>query len=105
MNVLSMHLNKAVVDGNLRCHPKCRSLNLMHLFFADDIVIFTNGSVRSAEAVVKTFDHFAAISGLRINHGKSTIYLAGVSARSVKHYSTDFSSNLTYYRFATWIFP
>lgn len=47
--------------------------------FADDILVFTDGKVRSMESITEVFDQFAKSSGLKISMEKSTVYLAGVS--------------------------
>ena len=46
-NVLSKLLNKATVEGRIGYHPHCKELSLLHLSFADDIVVFTDGSPAS----------------------------------------------------------
>ena len=43
-NVLSKLINRAVSAGTIGYHPACRELNLTHLSFADDIVVFTDGN-------------------------------------------------------------
>lgn len=42
-------------------------------------MVFIDGHRRSVEGVLRIFDDFARISGLKISLEKSTIYLAGVS--------------------------
>lgn len=55
----------------------CNRLRLTHLSFADDILVFTDGSVTSLDGVLSVMDHFASLSGLHINAAKSSIYSAG----------------------------
>lgn len=43
-NVLSKLISRAVSAGTIGYHPACRELNLTHLRFADDIVVFTDGN-------------------------------------------------------------
>ena len=50
-----------------------------HLCFADDLMVFTDGTKRSIEGVLKVFEEFAAIYGLNISLEKSTLYIAGTS--------------------------
>ncbi|XP_013713276.1 uncharacterized protein LOC106416947 [Brassica napus] len=61
INVLYSMLDKAVVT---------------HLCFADDLMVFTDGTKRSIEGVLKVFEEFAAIYGLNISLEKSTLYIA-----------------------------
>ena len=52
---------------------------LTHLSFADDLLVFSDGTKRSIENVLKIFEDFAAMSGLKISLEKSTLYTAGLS--------------------------
>lgn len=79
MDVVSKLLDRSAQRHRLGYHPKCKNLGLTHLSFADDIMVFTDGRVRSIERIVDVFDYFAKISGLRISMEKSTIYYAGIS--------------------------
>lgn len=74
MNVLSQLLDKATARRVIGYHPKCQNILLTHLCFADDLLVFTDGTRRSVENVLKIFEDFAAISGLRISLEKSTLY-------------------------------
>ena len=44
MEVLSNLIVKAARAGRIRPHPKCSDPELTHLLFADDLLIFSNGS-------------------------------------------------------------
>lgn len=76
-NVFSKLLNKAVSNGESSYHPHCKDVNLSHFSFADDILVFTNGSPESLRSTLDVFDKFARLSGLRINVTKSTEFAAG----------------------------
>lgn len=58
MNVLSKLLDKTASTRQFGYHPKCQNLGLTHLSFADDIMVLTDGKVRSVEGIVKVFDEF-----------------------------------------------
>lgn len=47
--------------------------------FTDDLLVFTDGTKRSIENILNTFEDFAAMSGLKISLEKSTLYTAGLS--------------------------
>lgn len=70
-NALSKLLNKGAVEGQIGYHPGCREISLIHLSFADDILVFTNGSHASLRGILTVFDRFARMSGLCINVSKS----------------------------------
>ncbi|KAG7533510.1 Reverse transcriptase zinc-binding domain [Arabidopsis thaliana x Arabidopsis arenosa] len=79
MNVLSKLLDKAAVERRIGYHPKCKNIQLTHLCFADDLMVFVDGQRRSVEGILKIFDDFARLSGLKISVEKSTLYMAGLS--------------------------
>ena len=78
MDVLSKLLDKAASVRSIGYHPRCQNLGLTHLMFADDLMMVTDGKVRSMEGIVEVFEKFAKISGLRISMDKSTMYMGGV---------------------------
>lgn len=63
MDYLSRLLKCRVVEKNFQFHPKCLRLNITHLCFADDVMIFTNGTETAVEVVKQVIDEFSAISG------------------------------------------
>lgn len=75
-NVLSKLLNKADVNGLIEYHPQCKEVNLSHLSFTDDIVVFTDGMPGSLRNTLLVFEYFRNMSGLRINIAKSTVFAA-----------------------------
>lgn len=79
MNVLSHMLDRAAERSLIGYHPRCKNLLLTHLCFADDLMVFTDGTKRSIEGVLQVFSEFAAMSGLNISLEKSTLFIAGVS--------------------------
>lgn len=76
-NVLSKMLNQAATLGKFAFHPSCSAIGLTHLSFADDILVFTDGTASSLTGVMEVFSAFANISGLHINASKSTIFPGG----------------------------
>lgn len=79
MNVLSKILDKAGKDKRIGYHPYCQNIGLTHLCFADDLLVFSDGTKRSIEGILEIFTEFACASGLKISLEKSTIYMAGVT--------------------------
>lgn len=88
MNVLSYKIDKALREKKFGLHPRCQSLALTHLCFADNLMVFVEGTTNSVEGVLSIFDEFAGWSGLSINLEKSTIFMAGVAEEKKK---TEFS--------------
>ncbi|CAA7036400.1 unnamed protein product [Microthlaspi erraticum] len=90
MNVLSKLLDKAASVKEIGYHPKCQTIGLTHLSFADDIMVLTDGQIRSVEGIITVFDEFSRMSGLKISMEKSTIFLVGVSETVKLQMSTQF---------------
>lgn len=82
MNVLSKLIDEAAAKKRIGYHPRCKNIGLTHLCFADDLVIFVDGTKRSVEGILEVFQKFAKISGLKISLEKSTLYVAGGSSQN-----------------------
>ena len=67
MNVLSIMLNKAAAELTIKYHPKCSSSKLTHLCFADDLLIFMDGSLDSVQNVLQVLKEFELRSGLAVS--------------------------------------
>ncbi|KAL0796690.1 hypothetical protein Bca101_068067 [Brassica carinata] len=90
MNVLSLMLNKSAEDGLFGLHPGCESLQLTHLCFADDLLIFVDGSEASLEGVLKVLSDFERISGLAVNISKTIMFCSGIPEDTVLRFSNRF---------------
>lgn len=64
---------------NLKKKTKCKNIGLTHLCFADDLMVFIEGSRRSVEEILRVFEEFDRMSGLKISLEKSTLFMAGFS--------------------------
>ncbi|XP_062080585.1 uncharacterized protein LOC133785354 [Humulus lupulus] len=80
MEYLTRILIKASKDNRFRFHPLCKSLNLINLCFADDLIIFCKATTSSVQVLIEAFAEFGCSSSLKINYSKSHIYFGGVSA-------------------------
>ncbi|XP_062106372.1 uncharacterized protein LOC133817788 [Humulus lupulus] len=79
MDYLTRMLIKASNDKGFRFHPMCKSLNLVNLCFADDLLIFCKANPQSVQILHTTLAEFNLTSDLSINLSKSRIYLGGLS--------------------------
>lgn len=87
MNVLSKIIDKASVNGAIGYHPRCKNIDLTHLCFADDLMIFADGSRKSIEGILKVLEEFDKMSGLKISMEKSTLFVAGQKQEDIlKHF-------------------
>ncbi|XP_033143356.1 uncharacterized protein LOC103862645 [Brassica rapa] len=66
MNVLSIMLDNVAKAGIFDYHPGCSHIQLTHLAFADDLLIFSDGSEKSLAGVVSILSQFEKLSGLAI---------------------------------------
>lgn len=83
MNCLSLSLNKAAQQGHLKYHPKCSRTGLTHLSFADDLLIFCNGTVESVTCILDVLRDFQQRSGLAISLEKTSMFTAGLKQHEI----------------------
>lgn len=80
MEGLSLLLEEASVSNSLfSYHPKCSLIKLTHLCFADDLLIISAATLASVQCVLGALVDFEALSGLKANPSKSSVFIAGVS--------------------------
>ncbi|KAM6548127.1 hypothetical protein CsatB_019803 [Cannabis sativa] len=60
-------------------HPLCKNMRLTNLCFADDLIIFCKGNVKSVELVNAAFLEFCQATGLASKKRKSHVYFGGVN--------------------------
>jgi hypothetical protein len=80
MEVLSLLLTEdAVKDPRFGFHPKCQSLDLTHLCFADDPLTVSAATSNSIQVIQGVLNEFEELSGLKANPAKSSFFSSGVS--------------------------
>lgn len=79
INFLSLMLNRAAHEMKFKYHLNCQTSKLTHLCFADDLLIFTDGSLSSVQAVLQVLREFEERSGLAVSVQKSSFYASGLS--------------------------
>ncbi|CAA7048424.1 unnamed protein product [Microthlaspi erraticum] len=79
MNCLSLMLNKAAEEKKFTYHKGCAGSKLTHLCFADDLLIFVEGTLNSVQNVLQVLLEFQKRSGLAVSVQKSSFFAAGVS--------------------------
>jgi hypothetical protein len=72
-----LQLLSQVPDFNF--HSKCENLGIINLSFADDLLIFTRGDVKSVELVMAKLQDFSRSTGLFVNPSKCKVYYGGVA--------------------------
>ncbi|XP_049362756.1 uncharacterized protein LOC125827501 [Solanum verrucosum] len=81
MEYLSRLLKGLKEETNFKYYPKHSKLDITHLCFADDLLIFSRGDLNSIKALQRFFSQFSQASGLQANLNKSSIYFGGVQLR------------------------
>ncbi|XP_062114152.1 uncharacterized protein LOC133825189 [Humulus lupulus] len=78
MEYLTRSIQWASRSPLFRYHPLCKSINLINLCFADDIILFCKGNIRAVNVLKCALGVFGEASGLQLNLMKSLIYFGGV---------------------------
>lgn len=79
MEVFSGLLQSRYESGYISYHPKTANLEISHLMFADDVMIFFDGNSSSLHGIYETPEDFAGWSGLHMNREKTQLFHAGLS--------------------------
>lgn len=83
MEVLSCLLGEATSTGSgFQFHPKCSSLKLTHLCFADDLLLFSAANLSSLRVIHGVLEEFEELSGLKSNPAKSSVFVADLELRA-----------------------
>ena len=83
MNCLSFMLNSAAAQEKIKYHSNCKSMKMTHLSFADDLLIFIDGSLHSVQQVLQVLKEFEKRSGLAISMQKTSFYASGMTDQEV----------------------
>ncbi|XP_074265530.1 uncharacterized protein LOC141587968 [Silene latifolia] len=78
MEYLSRILDHVTTTMSFKFHPLCGRLQLSHLLFADDLLLFSKGDTHSIMILLRAFATFSIATGLQMNSMKSNIYFNGV---------------------------
>lgn len=90
METLSRLLDKATNEGNIGLHPDCLEPRITHLLFADDLLVFLDGSRTSLSGISCVLNRFKQLTGLDVNTTKSEVFIGGYSSEEANDLS-DFS--------------
>ncbi|KAJ4910603.1 Uncharacterized protein Rs2_05224 [Raphanus sativus] len=97
MECLSRLLASRYDSGDIGYHPRTEPVKISHLMFADDVMVFFDGTSNSLHGIAECLDDFASWSGLTMNAAKTEIYTAGLD-----HHET---SAVAAYGFTKGTFP
>ncbi|XP_062080078.1 uncharacterized protein LOC133784822 [Humulus lupulus] len=80
MEYMTRRLQLVALEPSFRFHPMCKSLKLINLCFADDLILFCKGTHSAVLSLKNALDDFSSATGLTINSAKSQIFFGGVSS-------------------------
>uniref|UniRef100_A0A803P4Q5 Reverse transcriptase domain-containing protein n=1 Tax=Cannabis sativa TaxID=3483 RepID=A0A803P4Q5_CANSA len=80
MKYLTRRLIMVANQSKFKYNPMCKSLKIISLYFAADLMLFSKGSLSSLQVIKSVLNEFEAASGLAINANKSQLYFGGVKA-------------------------
>lgn len=78
MEFLTRKLKTLRLIPDFNYHPRCEKLQIVQLGFADDLLLFCRGDIRSVQLLYECFLRFSHCSGLVVNKHKSSIFCGGV---------------------------
>ncbi|KAL9676223.1 hypothetical protein QQ045_004436 [Rhodiola kirilowii] len=77
MEVLSRLLGQIRQSDEYLYHPECAKINLSHMMFADDMILFSKADLGSLMKIKEALNVLHGWSGLEVNVNKSAIYFGG----------------------------
>lgn len=89
MNILSCMLDSQ--SSTFKHHWRCKELDITHLFFADDVLLFSHGDVVSIDYIMQKLMVFSQLSGLKPNTLKSHSFMSNCSDTTLDWFDSTFS--------------
>ncbi|XP_062089564.1 uncharacterized protein LOC133796097 [Humulus lupulus] len=78
MEYLNRIFMKVARHEKFRFHDRCSDLQLTHMCFADDVILFMHGDFMSIYLMLQGVELFSKSSGLQINNSKTEIICRGM---------------------------
>lgn len=77
MDILSKLLDKCAIDNIFGIHPQGDAPLITHISFADDVLLFFDGTDRSLQGLLSILDEFNSCSALGVNKSKCAVFFDG----------------------------
>lgn len=78
MEVLNACISKVISRGDFHYHWRAKNIDLTHLVFADDLLLFCKGECDSIKLLFEGVQLFSNISGMKPNPSKCTCFFGNV---------------------------
>ena len=85
MEYFSRLMQKASLHPRCRHHPHCKALNITHLMFANDLILFSKAHVPTIHIIKEALEQFSHSADLEANLHKSQIFIGGCSPTLHNH--------------------
>lgn len=72
-------MNQLKANPDFNFHPRYERLNITHMMFVDDLLLFARADKVSVQLLLEAFFKLSSVLGLEANMDKSNIYFRGVS--------------------------
>lgn len=79
MEYLNRSLKQLRHNPDFNYHPRCANRGVVHICFADDLLMCCRADQMSISLMMQAFNHLSSVSGLKANLEKSFFYVAGVT--------------------------
>ncbi|GJV40441.1 RNA-directed DNA polymerase, eukaryota, reverse transcriptase zinc-binding domain protein [Tanacetum coccineum] len=80
IEVFSLMLKRQINSHpRFQYHFRCKPLKLVHVCFADDLLVMCHGDSYSVRVIKSALDEFSACSGLFPNNSKSTVFFGSLN--------------------------
>lgn len=80
MEVFSSYLKGKIAASQFNYHWRTKEVELSHLLFADDILLFSKGDLNSITTLVNTVSDFSKFSRLKVNPSKCQCFFGNVDS-------------------------
>jgi len=90
MDILAKFLDRGAVNSVFQLHPKCLVPMVSHLSFANDVLVFCNGSESSIAGILSILADFETCSGLGVNKQKTALLIDGGDMTGLRNLSERF---------------
>lgn len=79
MEILTAYVNNRTLHTDFKHHWRTKDMNITHITFADDILMFSHGDLVSANIIIDSLKDFSLCSGMHINPSKCQFFASSIS--------------------------
>ncbi|XP_075098995.1 uncharacterized protein LOC142175888 [Nicotiana tabacum] len=76
MKYLNRSLKTLIQNPDFIFHPKCARLQVLHICFDDDLLMCCRADEVSMKLMMRVFEQFYVVFGLKANMEKRSLYIA-----------------------------